>query len=486
MKKTKIIALILSAMLAVSAMTACSGSGENNGEKTEKTEASDTVSDNASDGDDTQDADSSLVGKYTMTSYIKDGEPVDLTDNNAKGVYSTIEIKDDFTGEFDLFGIKSDVTVDGENITLAGSQSTYTLSGDSLTVVNGATVMVFKRGEGAAVVAADSQPTVDSTDSQPAVESSVPAETSAAPTESSASSDADSSVSVTKGEWQNIEWEDYTDPNGLFTAVIPKGWKVTSSDGQADGKVAGLLVTIQSQDEKQGAQVFDYTTISSSIMTEPTVESLVNALYSTSTELEILDVSTPDYMQQIKDANPDTVLDAKVVHMNYTKNGIEYECNFLGFVNKSLISGTYSATTMWAGFAPRGQYENWVEIITKIQSSIKYTDKYTSRYSSSSGTSGGTTGGTTGGTVTGGGSSYDMTDAMMDSWNARNKSEDIMSQKQSDATLGYERVYDTETGDIYRADSGFMEEYDKLDGQRYAAATDDMYTEGYSGYISMD
>ena len=79
-----------------------------------------------------------------------------------------------------------------------------------------------------------------------------------------------------------------------------------------------------------------------------------------------------------------------------------------------------------------------------------------------------------------------MTDEMMEAWRAKDKSDDIYRQKQSDAILGYERVYDTETGDIYRAESGFMEQYNKMDGQRYAAATDDMYTEGYSGYVSLD
>ena len=74
----------------------------------------------------------------------------------------------------------------------------------------------------------------------------------------------------------------------------------------------------------------------------------------------------------------------------------------------------------------------------------------------------------------------------MDSWNKRNKSEDIMRQKQQDATLGYERVYDTQTGSIYRADNGFMEKYSTLDGQRYSAISDDMYTEGYQGYVSLD
>jgi hypothetical protein len=68
----------------------------------------------------------------------------------------------------------------------------------------------------------------------------------------------------------------------------------------------------------------------------------------------------------------------------------------------------------------------------------------------------------------------------MDSWEKRNKTYDIISQKQSDATLGYERVYDTETGDIYKAKNGFMDSYD---GERYKSVTDDMYTKATSGYI---
>ena len=55
-----------------------------------------------------------------------------------------------------------------------------------------------------------------------------------------------------------------------------------------------------------------------------------------------------------------------------------------------------------------------------------------------------------------------------------------MSQKQSDATLGYERVYDTETGEIYKAYNGFTDDYD---GERYKSITDNMYTKKTSGYI---
>ena len=68
----------------------------------------------------------------------------------------------------------------------------------------------------------------------------------------------------------------------------------------------------------------------------------------------------------------------------------------------------------------------------------------------------------------------------MSAWENRQTSYDIMSQKQSDATLGYERVYDTDTGDIYKAYNGFTDDYQ---GNRYKSVTDNMYTEKISGYI---
>ena len=73
-----------------------------------------------------------------------------------------------------------------------------------------------------------------------------------------------------------------------------------------------------------------------------------------------------------------------------------------------------------------------------------------------------------------------ITDGIMDSWEKRNKSYDIMSQKQSDATLGYERVYDTETNEVYKAYNGFTDDYS---GKRYKSITDDMYTDKVVGYI---
>ena len=73
-----------------------------------------------------------------------------------------------------------------------------------------------------------------------------------------------------------------------------------------------------------------------------------------------------------------------------------------------------------------------------------------------------------------------ISDGIMDSWNKRNTSFDIMSQKQSDATLGYERVYDTETNEVYKAYNGFTDNYD---GKRYKPITEDMYLKKTSGTI---
>lgn len=123
--------------------------------------------------------------------------------------------------------------------------------------------------------------------------------------------------------------------------------------------------------------------------------------------------------------------------------------------------------------APKDEFINWEEPLSIIASSLEFTDKFLSGFNSE----------------------QDavmknfqnvrnicnqITDGIMDSWEKRNASFDIMNQKQSDTTLGYERVYDTKTGEVYKAYNGFTDDYD---GKRYKTITDDMYTKGISGYI---
>ena len=51
-------------------------------------------------------------------------------------------------------------------------------------------------------------------------------------------------------------------------------------------------------------------------------------------------------------------------------------------------------------------------------------------------------------------------DSYNDAWSARQTSYDISAQKASDAILGYDRLYDPDTGETYRAELGFYDSYD--------------------------
>lgn len=51
-------------------------------------------------------------------------------------------------------------------------------------------------------------------------------------------------------------------------------------------------------------------------------------------------------------------------------------------------------------------------------------------------------------------------DAMVNAWYAREAAHDIAFQKWSDSFMGYDRLYDSSTGEVYLADLGFYDSYD--------------------------
>ena len=71
---------------------------------------------------------------------------------------------------------------------------------------------------------------------------------------------------------------------------------------------------------------------------------------------------------------------------------------------------------------------------------------------------------------------------IVDGWYARQQSYDRISQAYSDSTLGYDRYYDTETGEVYRVEYGVMDNYY---GDRYELVTGDSayYSLPVSGYV---
>ena len=123
--------------------------------------------------------------------------------------------------------------------------------------------------------------------------------------------------------------------------------------------------------------------------------------------------------------------------------------------------------------APDAEFNNWQRIMDHCIGTITFSKAFVKGFNSEEGH--------LKSTIIANQKIYDsMSDMIMDSWEKRNNSYDIISQKQSDATLGYERVYDTETGDVYRAYNGFTDDYS---GSRYQTITDDMYTKPIEGYI---
>ncbi|VVB73253.1 Uncharacterised protein [uncultured archaeon] len=60
----------------------------------------------------------------------------------------------------------------------------------------------------------------------------------------------------------------------------------------------------------------------------------------------------------------------------------------------------------------------------------------------------------------------DTSDILMDTWEGRNKVDDILSEKRSDTMLSRDRVYDPDTGEVYDVQNGFYDDYN-INRDRY-------------------
>ena len=138
--------------------------------------------------------------------------------------------------------------------------------------------------------------------------------------------------------------------------------------------------------------------------------------------------------------------------------------------------GYYSVYNLTVLSAEKGTFQDWQPTLNKVLSSLNYTPEFQSFAMSQSNQAASTSQSLSQ-------SASEMSDSIMSSWENRNRSQDIMSQKQSDSTLGYERIVDTETGNIYKIDNGFTDWYD---GSRYKSITDDLkaFVKGVRGYFS--
>ncbi len=148
--------------------------------------------------------------------------------------------------------------------------------------------------------------------------------------------------------------------------------------------------------------------------------------------------------------------------------------NVVGYQLQAADGGYYMAYNVVAVTAAKDTFIEWESVLTDCFKTLQYSDSFVSATNQASNEKVALAKQIS--------QNFNVTmDGFMASWESRNKSQDILSQKQSDATLGYERVVDTETGEIYKATNGFTDVYD---GKRYKPVTDDnLYAQPVSGYI---
>lgn len=144
---------------------------------------------------------------------------------------------------------------------------------------------------------------------------------------------------------------------------------------------------------------------------------------------------------------------------------------------KTVDGGYYIAYNVMAITAVKDTFLEWEEFLTSCMKTLQYSDSFVSAANQASNEAVARAQDISA-------NFNQIADGILSSWIWRNKSVDILSQKQSDAILGYERVIDNETNVLYRVPSGWSDIYD---GHRYRLVTDDdAYYNPISGYIELE
>ena len=177
-------------------------------------------------------------------------------------------------------------------------------------------------------------------------------------------------------------------------------------------------------------------------------------------------------------------IDDKLIHAEY-KEGLSQQraegmfsgafTNGVAMYAEGLDCGYYTVYNVNGISAPYGMLGEYQDVLLKILSSIKYNDQWVNQAMKNQ--------------EAGFENAQKLNQILqqtsqiiVDGWQARQQSYDRISQAYSDATLGYDRYYDTETGEVYRVEYGVMDNYH---GDRYELVTGDSpyYSLPVSGYV---
>ncbi len=322
-------------------------------------------------------------------------------------------------------------------------------------------------------------------------------------------------VNVIEDNVSKLELEEYKTDN--FTMKKPKNWKVETGgidmyyaikvyDPEDSRNQVFLMLKIQPLLKSSSAKSFwqNYYALSGSnsqyklfadavVLDTPTTECFYQNFNNISKYIKAIDpsfstINFPTFTNFSKIEEFDSTasmksvaLDSKVLRATFNnesgKNGeglfLASVVNFGNQYQNGVDTLYYMVYDIMAITSAKDEFINYKDILLESINSIEFTDSFVKNTIDDGNTQ-------TKNALALSASVQSAFNSYMEAWENRNKSFDIMSQKQSDATLGYERVYDIDTGKVYKAYNGFTSDYK---GNKYQEITDDMYTTRVSGYI---
>lgn len=317
-----------------------------------------------------------------------------------------------------------------------------------------------------------------------------------------ATKDVDKNIKITQTAAKAVQLENYETSD--FSITIPKGWKVTTGGANMTSYVfvndpndtrntmffiLKMEPLLHSQAGKEVWQKMYNSGDQSAaqfakapVLEDPSTEGFFKTTLKDFTVTDRFSSKSEYGTFSLGDEilRADYTDDAGSAEGMFTASIVDFgqfpisDGTVIGYDLQTVDGGYYMAYNVMGITTVKNEFIDWCEVLFKCMSSLKYTDSFIDATNKASNEQLALTKKISQ-------NFNESMDGIMSSWENRSKSQDIMSQKQSDATLGYERVYDTETNEIYKATNGFSDVYD---GQRFQPVTDDnMYTEAVSGYI---
>ena len=423
------------------------------------------------------------AGDWELVSMSYSGMTLGKEDLDNSDITMTLSLLEDGTGTMEYDGLVYELTWDGSSITTDGVADSYTLEDGVLTIANEDTEMVFTRPGSLAspdAPKAGQETLAAGAASEQSVEESWTVEPLASAQALVPYSCTEFSMDIPEG-WTVRSSAMYT---GMFHAI-----HVFDPEKPVNQIFFMLKMEPMFPDENSRAMMalssdlFGKYPILTNVSTQGVFEIFPQFADAMNATADYADIQTPyiadfsvtESFESTQGMSSVSISPA-ILRADFTQDGTAGEGMFTADVVPFAMGtgmGYYSVYNLTVLSAEKGTFQDWQPTLSKSLSSLDYTREFQSFAMSQSNQAADTSQSLSQ-------SASEMSDSIMSSWENRNKSQDIMSQKQSDATLGYERIVDTETGEIYKIDNGFTDWYD---GSRYKAISDDQYTDSVEAVI---